>query len=594
MVATFTSSRRNVFSQIYYLDSICLSFDKKVALVNIFMSLAPFSTRRHSFLLLVVFLIGFVVVYVIADHIDRNEMERRDAELLSVNRRAAFEFSESLDRFIYLMSGIRSYVNHAERFPTQEELQFFLKRQMTDLHYKDSLIVSFISPDHVFQYSFTAEKINPANLVGTSVRDIRSDATIQRLDRVMQDEQFHLFKVTNLVEGWVGIPIDFNVVRNKQSVGYIAAIADFNSIIAPIYTFESSDDFVFKFSVDGVEFDREKAYDGTKVYHKRKDPKYYKNYKVEEDAFVSSEVTRHGLTFSIGTAYINQYRKEQNLGLLVYGWYVIIVLFVSYSLFQLMRFKKMSETLEQSIATVESQKSILDAKNRELNQLVATKDKFFTIIGHDLRGPLTSIGSVVGLWNSKAVARDQFDDIMKKLGEATKGAANLLDNLLLWALVNTGQMKWNPEELYVEDLIQEVYFQLTASAAQKKVKLVADVTQDCKCYGDRNMLSTIVRNLVSNAIKFGKTNAEVKTTVVVEANQIVFKVLDKGKGLSAAQQKELFSLNKNTKGNSRTGTGLGLILVEEFVSRHSGTIAIDSEEGGGATFIVTLPVDDVK
>lgn len=557
------------------------------------MNFAIFSTHRHFVLLLFVFLAGSVVVYTIADHIDENAIERRDSELQSVNRRAAFEFSESLDRFVYLMSGIRSYVNHTEPFPTQEELQSFVVRQMHDLNYKDSLIISFIDQDHVFRYSFTPNTINSADLIGTSVRDIRSQAAIQRLDSVMMDEQFRLFPVTNLFEGWVGIPIDFNVMRNGKSTGYIAAIADFKSIIEPIYTFESSDEFVFKFSVNQTEFDRERAYDRTKVYHDRKDTKYYKNYLVNEEQFVTSKVERYGLTFLIGTAFINNYKQSQNLSLLIYGWYLMIVCFVSYSLFRLNRFKKLNEAMKRSIDTIELQKSKLDLQNEELNQLNATKDKFFSIIGHDLKGPLTSIASVVGLWNAKALDGGEIDEIMKNLETATKGASSLLDNLLLWAMVNTGQINWKPENISLNEVVQEVYFQLSGGAMAKRIKLVSQVGKECQLHGDRNMLSTIIRNLVSNAIKFTKLNSEVNVTGFVEQDQVVLNISDQGDGLNEKEISMLFEQGEALSGGGkRTGTGLGLILVAEFVNRHKGVISIKSQSGDGATFTIAFPINE--
>lgn len=541
-------------------------------------------------LLLFVFLIGSVVVYVIADHIDENAIAQRESQLQSVNRRAAFEFSESLDRFVYLMSGIRSYVNHAEEFPTQRELQSFVIQQMDDLNYKDSLIVSYIDQEHIFRYSFTPQAINSANLIGTSVREIRSKAAIKRLDSVMLDQQFHLFPVTNLFEGWVGIPIDFNIMRNGSSIGYISAIADFKSIIAPIYTFESSDEFVFKFSVNDTEFDRERAYDGTKVYHAREDLKYYKNYAPAVDSFVISEVERYGLTFSIGTAFISNYHKSQNLSLLIYGWYIMIVTFVSYSLFRLNKFKRLNNTLRKSIETIELQKSQLDSQNKKLNELNATKDKFFSIIGHDLKSPLTSIASVVGLWNTKTLTSDQIDEIMKSLGSATKGASSLLDNLLMWAMVNTDQVKWSPEEVSLDELVKEVYFQLGASAAGKRIKLVSEVDKDCKMKGDRNMLSTIIRNLVSNAIKFSKPNTEVKVTGILEDHRLLVNVSDQGEGLDENEKVSLFELGKTSNATQNgVGTGLGLVLVREFVTRHNGEIRIESEKGNGATFTLEFP-----
>ncbi len=546
-----------------------------------------FSTRRHLIMLLIVFLLGSVVVYIVADHIDRNEQNNRQAQLVSVNRRAAFEFSESLDRFVYLMSGVRSFVTHSKEFPSQEELREFVNKQLEDLGYRDSLIISYIDQDHIFRYSFTQRAINPAGLVGTSVRAIRSENAMKRLDEVMKDEEFHLFPVTNLFEGWVGIPLDFNVVRDGKSIGYIAAIADFKSIIEPIYTVEPSDKFVFRFSVNGTEFDRERAYDGTRVFHDREDPKYAGNYDIKEDNYLYSEVLRYGLIFKIGTAYINEYQKNETLRLLIYGWFMMLIGFVSYSLYRLSKFKKLNDSLTKSIDTIEFQKTKLDIQNSELNKLNATKDKFFSIIGHDLKGPLTSISSIVNLWNTKSLDESQTDELMEKLGTATLGASKLLDNLLQWSLVNTGQINWDPEDIALAELVDEVFFQLGASASSKHINLVKDIEESVHLKGDRNMLSTIIRNLVSNGIKFSKANGNVSVKAEKADGSILFKVTDHGEGLTEEERVSLFRLGEGVK--SASGTGLGLILVKEFVNRHKGTITVESEKSKGTTFVIRFP-----
>ncbi len=550
-----------------------------------------FSKSRHFVLLFVVLLLGSLVVYVVVDHIHESELENQSNHLESANKRASIEFSESLDRFVYLMSGVRAYLKYAETFPSQNELFDFVNYQLQGLNNNDSLIISFIDRDHIFRYSFNRTKVNPSQLVGHSVREFRDSASLARIEVAMQDEKFHMFSATNLVEGWVGIPLHFGVVRNNELIGYIAAIIDFKAIIDPIYNLESSSEFIFKFQIDDKEFDREIAYDGSMIHHTRKDSLFYKNYQVSEEAYVYTEFRRYNLTFKIGTAYIDTNEKSRNIDLLIYGWYVLIVLFVSYSLYRLVRFHQLNDSLKESVDMIEFQKTKLDIQNEELNKLNATKDKFFSIIGHDLKGPLTSISSIVSLWNRKSLDPDQTDEIMGKLGTATLGASKLLDNLLQWSLVNTGHIKWNPEVVKLSKLVDEVLFQLGASASSKQIRLVRNIEQEIQLEGDRNMLSTVVRNLVSNAIKFSKSNSEVTVTCKRSDDFISVKVSDQGEGFTEEEKNTLFQLGQGpVEVRAESGTGLGLILVKEFVSRHKGTISIESEKGMGTTFEIQFPV----
>ncbi|MEP1094652.1 MAG: HAMP domain-containing sensor histidine kinase [Cyclobacteriaceae bacterium] len=554
------------------------------------MSLSRFSVQRHLLALLIIVLAGTGVVYVIVAHVEEGEQKQRKSRLADVNNHAAIEFSESLDRFVYLMSGIRSYLKHSESFPTQEKLFDFVNFQLNQLNYTDSLIISYIDQNHLFKYSFTRTEIDPNNLIGRSVGDFRDSVSLSRIENAMMGGDFHLFAATNLVEGWVGIPLHFGIVRDEKLLGYIAAIINFEAIIDPVYKFEPSKEFVFRFSINGTEFDRERAYDGSTIHHDRIDSLYFRNFSIDEDQYVYSDFERYGLNFKIGTAYLEAYTKDQDIDALVYGWYLMIVLFAAYSLYRIVRFKTLNEVLNESVETVKFQKTKLDIQNAELNKLNQTKDKFFSIIGHDLRGPLTSITSIVGLWNRKSLSGKQTDEFMEKLGAASRGASSLLDNLLLWSLVNTGQIKWNPEEIDVNQLVDEVFFQLGGSAASKQIHLEKDIPEGIVLHGDRNMMSTIVRNLTSNAIKFSNANSQVKVSIDVSETLLTLRVIDQGKGLSEQERSSLFLLGEGpSEVRQETGTGLGLVLVREFVNRHNGTISVQSELDKGTIFVIKFP-----
>lgn len=556
------------------------------------MGTSQFSVRNHFIILLLVMLIGSIVVYITVDFLDKNEKERKQTRLEEVNRRAAFEFSESLDRFVFIIAGLRSHLKYAHEFPNQTQLFDFINDQLNDLDYSDSLIVSYLNPQHEFVYSFDRNAINPSGLIGISVKDLRDEETIKRLDAIMDDEEFHLYPATNLVEGWVGIPLHFNVVRDEKSIGYIAAIINFKAIIDPIYELESSDIFAFRFSANEIEFDRERSYDGSRVHHERVDSKYFRNYELPEDEYVYSSISRHGLTFNLGTAYIAESEESLNLDLFLYGWLVVIAIFVFYSLFRLYQINILNKELQDSLETIEFQKTKLDIQNEELNKLNFTKDRFFSIIGHDLKGPLASISSMADLWSSKSLSDEKAADLMEKLSVASRSATRLLENLLQWALVNTGEIKWKPEKVNLGELVSEVFFQLSASASEKQIQLDQEISDGCVLMGDRNMLTTSIRNLVANAIKFTKVNTTIHVKSYLKDGALLLEVQDEGDGFTEDERVGLFALgDRSPENKNEISTGLGLILVKEFVTRHKGKIQVESDKGKGTRFIIEFPIE---
>lgn len=545
------------------------------------MAVLYFSLRKNLIALFTILLIGLAVIYMVDQNLESNERGRRTALLEKVNRRTAIELSKSLDKFVYFVSNIRPYLIYSEQFPTQTELKHFVDKQIDDLQYQDSLVISFVDSNHKFKYSFTRTEIDPVGLIGKSVADLTDSTSMVRISAVLLDDDFHLFSAANLVEGWVGIPLHFNVLRNGKSVGYIAAIADFKSIIDPIYLLESADEFVFRFSINDTPLDRYAVHNGSKVHHNKTDQFSFNNYDVDKASFIYSDFIIHDLNFKVETAYIAEFKSNKDINIVLYGWFILIGIFVVYALYGSYRFKKLSDNLR-------IQKRELDEKNEELNELNHTKDKFFSIIGHDLKSPLSSITSALELWKSESITASQTEKIRKHLEISTRSTLGLLENLLQWSLINTDHLKWNPEPVKLEEMIDEVFSQLRSVALLKETSLTRKVVDNCNLIGDYNMISTIIRNLVANAVKFGEANSEVLVEACVENEKIVIAVSDQGIGLSRQEVDSLFDTNKKGSGSNRS-TGLGLVLVKEFMDLHKAEIDVKSTVGEGTTFILKFP-----
>ena len=236
----------------------------------------------------------------------------------------------------------------------------------------------------------------------------------------------------------------------------------------------------------------------------------------------------------------------------------------------------------------------IEQLNHKLNILNATKDKLFSIIAHDLRSPFNSITGLSELLNYSADDKD-FEEV-KSLAEmihtSSQSALILLDNLLNWARSQTGQIKFNPETLELKPIIEELFELLKPTAALKHISLNHDSSIETEIYADENMLKTVLRNLISNAIKFTETNGKIDIFSKNLDNQVETTVSDDGVGMNKGAQDQLFKLDISliTSGTTNEkGSGLGLLLCKEFVEKHGGRIWVKSDPGKGSAFTFSLP-----
>ncbi|WP_425393077.1 ATP-binding protein [Ekhidna sp.] len=239
----------------------------------------------------------------------------------------------------------------------------------------------------------------------------------------------------------------------------------------------------------------------------------------------------------------------------------------------------------------------LEEQKDSLILLNSTKDKFFSIISHDLRGPVNTLSGLVTVSKiyMKEGTKEQTMDMIDKMEHATGRLTKLLDNLLTWALQQRGHFPHMPEALSVKFLLDDMTDMFEEMANSKSIKLDYDLKDDFQLYVDRNTSSTILRNLINNAIKFTPGDGHVQIIAEEDkANKVgVIKVIDNGVGMSKEKLEHLFKLNENvsTKGTSgEKGLGLGLQLVYDFVKLNGGKVEVESEEDKGTSFKVSLPL----
>lgn len=241
---------------------------------------------------------------------------------------------------------------------------------------------------------------------------------------------------------------------------------------------------------------------------------------------------------------------------------------------------------------------LLAEQAKELREINAMKDKFMSIIAHDLRSPFNAILGFSDLLLKNLEQTDRPDQqIMVKglttIDQAANQAYKLLENLLIWAQNQSGRIDFSPENLNLYQEIVQIVNTLEGAAAKKKIRITVSVRKEIGIFADRNMLDTIIRNLVSNSLKFSYPESTIKISASSSDKRVKISVADQGVGIGPEKLSSIFEIDKqtNTTGtDNENGTGLGLSLCKEFVIRHGGKIWAKSTFGKGSIFSFTIPI----
>jgi len=250
------------------------------------------------------------------------------------------------------------------------------------------------------------------------------------------------------------------------------------------------------------------------------------------------------------------------------------------------KLKKMQDKLEETNEKVKEQ-------NEELIKVNSTKDKFFSIISHDIRNPITAVMLMADML--KMIGMEDTEKVEKsidKIDASIKSLYNLFENLHSWAISQNGNIEFKPSSINLLIIVKNIQELLKIHSQNKKIKLKTDVPPDAFIYADKNMIETVVRNLVSNAIKFTEEGGEVSIHYDENKTCHLIIVKDNGTGMNERTIKNLFNIGEKVKmvGTAKEpGSGLGLILVKEFVEAHDGSIEVTSELGVGSQFTISIP-----
>ncbi|PKL78515.1 MAG: hypothetical protein CVV25_11170, partial [Ignavibacteriae bacterium HGW-Ignavibacteriae-4] len=267
----------------------------------------------------------------------------------------------------------------------------------------------------------------------------------------------------------------------------------------------------------------------------------------------------------------------------------VLLIFIAILLFSKYRSKRKTNRI-----LTELNKQLNDS-NSQLHEINLTKDKIFTIIAHDLKNPLSGFKNItsvlVDYYND--MSEEEIKESLSTIKDASNNLMLLLENLLTWAKLQKNEIELYPEKFAINYLVKKYIEHYLPKAKQKNIDIIFNNGEEVYAYGDPNLLSVVIKNLVSNAIKYSKADSKVVIDLQNIDSKANFTITDKGIGIEKAMLDDIFDIGNGKDSRFGTegerGTGIGLILSKSFVEMNDGEIWIESQEGKGTTVSFSVP-----
>lgn len=253
--------------------------------------------------------------------------------------------------------------------------------------------------------------------------------------------------------------------------------------------------------------------------------------------------------------------------------------------------------IEQQKEVIQQKVQAIEEKNRELEKINQIKDKLIAVIAHDLKNPFNTISGYSELLVSRyhSFEKKEVQEFLKIINESSAKGNYLLDNLLQWYRLQTMSLKFLPLQLNLYNIVKDELLFYTSIAQDRGVNIINSIPQGITIHADSNMLKTIIRNLVANALKYTDKNGTISISATYDNREVTVAVEDSGRGIDPLIKEKLFTGEHgvtSTGQGGEKGSGLGLILCKDFVEMHHGRIWVESEPGKGAKFFFTLPIPE--
>ncbi|HTH55457.1 MAG TPA: tetratricopeptide repeat-containing sensor histidine kinase [Cyclobacteriaceae bacterium] len=271
-----------------------------------------------------------------------------------------------------------------------------------------------------------------------------------------------------------------------------------------------------------------------------------------------------------------------------YGLIIFLLLVTTLLVIAIYQYRERQKANDQLVIW----SSAVDQKNKQLDNLNKVKDKIFSSIAHDIKSPLSSIQGLLSLMNTNLLTQEEFNKLIVELSARVNTTTSLLENLLNWSRNQIATAKANPVPTNIRGLSEECLSLYNTNAIEKNIAFFNSISEKAVVYADEEMIRIVLRNLISNAIKFTKPNGAVKLDAIAHENFMSVSIADSGIGISESDLNTIFGYEaKTTHGTAQEkGTGLGLILCKEFIEKNGGKIWVESTLNKGSIFSFTVPV----
>jgi two-component system, sensor histidine kinase and response regulator len=280
----------------------------------------------------------------------------------------------------------------------------------------------------------------------------------------------------------------------------------------------------------------------------------------------------------------NELKRQETYSMLIAA-ILGIILFFSVLFYRNMREKEKQNKL------LTTQQAQLELQKEELGKVNTTKDRLFSIVAHDLRAPLGSLRALLSLWDAKMLSPEKFEDISSKVKSNVNSLHVSLENLLQWSFSQLQGIESKPIRFNISDKVNEEIALLSDLAELKNIQIKNTISNDTFVEADINQIGVVVRNLLSNAIKFTKIGGTIYLSNVIKNDKVLIEIKDEGIGMSPDTVQKIFTVgNANVRRGTANekGTGLGLIVVKEFIEKNNGQLTIDSVENEGTSIGFSL------
>lgn len=536
----------------------------------------------YYWVFIVIALISAIAVYSGVSKILSNEKIERKARLQKANEVAATELDGVLLNYVTLLSGIKSYIEVEQQVPSKEQIRGFIDFQLEDLEIDSPFSLTYVDTNHIIVYDLVFHETDDITIEGKTMRSIIGKTGVRRMDSLMRSNSFYASNPTNLLEGEVGLPLGFGVLDNNgEPKGYVTSVALFKPIVDRVYNIIDKDEYVLSFtSGNNNHFDRTRSYNKQKVYAKNEDPEYFKNFNVPEEDYVYSKVSFYNNTFTVGTALKKKESQSAFIWVLSSLWYLALLGFMLFIITRFYIYKRKN--------------TIIATQKQQLIELVATKNKFFNIVAHDLRSPLASVLSFLDILRTEGTSTETNKKILEALGDSSKNSLTLLDNLLKWSKIQTGKIQFHKEAIDLFKIASDQIRVQHQEATIKKLRVDLECSFKEKVPGDKNLIANVIRNLLSNAIKYSYEEGVIVVEISKKNNEVSVSIEDNGVGIPKEYLTKLFDVTEVTtqKGTkNEKGSGLGLVLSKQFIEMHGGKLQIESRESKGTLVTFTLPLE---